>query len=141
MEQLHQELGGDGFVSIKTMSNNQVHHFHLKRLSTNQSTLFICNEKQMDPPFTTPIRIGPYVFKESLFHQVDRDIEEMMKKGISPIFLDEIGLLEIEGSGFFPTLKKLLLYEKDVYVTIRKDILQRAIIVFQIEDYILHETT
>jgi nucleoside-triphosphatase THEP1 len=51
-------------------------------------------------------------------------IDELIAQRISPIYLDEVGVLEINGGGYHNILKKLLSSGLDLVITVRDDLVK-----------------
>lgn len=128
-------LLGDGFLAIKTMSGSIVHHYDLMQLSTNELRPYIIRDSFLKEPQAIRHQIGPYCMLESGCQWVERQIQDMIEKQISPIYLDEIGLLELKDLGFGPLLKRLLDLKIDLCLVIRQDLLDAVIQHFQIKKY------
>jgi len=126
---------GDGFVSIKFMKESVVSHYDLQRLSTGETFPFVIRENEILPVHNVRCQIGPYCFLESGFQIVEASILEMIDKGVSPIYLDEIGLLEREEKGFSKLFQTLIDRGTDLCVVIRKDILPEILKRYHIKDY------
>ena len=53
----------------------------------------------------------------------------------TPVFIDEIGPLELDGNGFFAGFKKILRTQRDVYITVRNHCVEDVINKFNIRNY------
>jgi nucleoside-triphosphatase THEP1 len=127
---------GDGFVSIKHMQNDRVHHYDLYRLSTQQTHPFIIRDVFLkDDDQEIRYQIGPYCFLESAFQMIEKEIEVMIKNKISPIYIDEIGSLELEGKGFAPIIHQLMALNIDLCVVIREEFIHQVIDYFHIKKF------
>ncbi|HKL47508.1 MAG TPA: nucleoside-triphosphatase [Candidatus Izemoplasmatales bacterium] len=126
---------GDGFLCLKTMMNDLVHHYDLYRLSTKEQFPFIIREDFYQNEKKIRYQMGPYLFYDQAFKRVEGSVEVMIKAGVSPIYLDEIGLLELKNQGFHHILMQLLHAAVDLCLVIRSDLLDKVIEKYQIEDY------
>jgi len=126
---------GDGFISIKHMDNNLVHHYDLYRLSSQETYPYIIREDFYDG--TSPIRyqIGPYLFYDAAFEIIENQIDDMIIEGISPIYLDEIGMLELDNKGLHHVLLTLLDQSVDLCLVIREDLVDDVIKKYHIKTY------
>lgn len=131
----NEHLMGDGFVAIKTMDGSLVHHYDLVKLSTNESVPYIVRDLYLDKSLSVKYQIGPYCMLESACSWVENQIQLMIDNKVSPIYLDEIGLLELKGLGFAGILEKLLKLNIDLCLVVRQDLLESVIKYFQIKKF------
>lgn len=62
-------------------------------------------------------------------------IVEIIKDGTEPIFIDEVGPLEIvEQKGFYEILKQVLKLKREVYISIRNELVDELIKDFKINE-------
>ena len=66
---------------------------------------------------------------------MEKAYEAMMKKGLSPIYLDEIGEWELSGQGFDSIFRKLLSSKNDLLVAVRKKLVTQVIAHYGLKDY------
>ncbi len=124
---------GDGYVFIKNMSGSYVSGFDYLRLSDKRTGPLI----RKDPSEEVRHWLGPYAFYERAMALIERNMVDMVKAGISPLYLDEIGKLELEGKGFCDLLKTILSElgkDQTLYISTRKEFLNDVIQVFGLED-------
>lgn len=126
---------GDGFISVKTMQGSKVHHYDLMQLSSKKKMLYMIREEFLETSQKVKIQIGPYCMLDSAFMWLEKEIEFMVSQGITPIYLDEIGLLELENKGLAEILKKLIKLNIDLCLVIRQDLLKDVIEYFKIKEY------
>lgn len=126
---------GDGFIALKTMKDNLVYKYDLVQLSDGLVIPFIIRDIFDDNKKEVLYKLGPYNFYKEAFEIVEEKIEEFIIKGIEPIFLDEISLLELSDLGFNKVLKKLLDKEIDLCLVIREDLLDKVLEKFKIKNY------
>ncbi len=134
LEHYQKDLLGDGFIAKKIMSNNQVHSYNLVQLSTKKEIPFIIRDIYDDESKPIIYKLGPYHFYKSAFDFVEKKIYGFIKDGISPIYLDEISLLELEGLGYHQILKKLVDKQIDLCLVVREDLLPKVIEKYQLKD-------
>ncbi len=126
---------GDGFISRKTFKNNIFYGYEIVRLSTGESIPLACKSDSTPLLWDEIYTVGLFSFSKKGFIFAESIADEMIKGDANPVFIDEIGPLELEGKGFFKILKELLLTEKDIYITVRKSCLKDVIEVFKLERY------
>lgn len=126
---------GDGFLAIKTMQGNIVHHYDLYQLKTGQTMPYVIRASFLKEDEDIRYQIGPYCFLEKAYVFLEKAIEEMINQKISPIYLDEISLLELEGKGLANILKRLLSLDIDLCLVVRRDLIDDVIHTFDIKTY------
>lgn len=126
---------GDGFVSIKQMKDNHVLYYQLERLKDQSLEMFIINTLYHRCPFRDFDQLGPYAFDKSVFKEVEQITADLIDHQVSPLYIDEIGLLELKHRGFYKTLSMMVDSGLDVYFTCRKSHLDDVLETFAITDY------
>ncbi|WP_058484961.1 nucleoside-triphosphatase [Defluviitalea phaphyphila] len=123
---------GDGFVSVKRMKNGNIIGYDAIQLSNREKYPFIIREDYLFynrdfDNWDNGVSLGPYRFSNKTFNIIEYKIEDMLKKRISPIFLDEIGLLEIKNCGFDKIFRKILLEANEIYIATRDKFVHKVI--------------
>ncbi len=136
---LYERLGGDGFVSLKTMNKDVVHSYTAKRLSTGESRLLIVRDVFMPEGFDACDKIGPYHFAKDCVKWIESTLTSLVEKEVEPLFLDEVGILEMRGQGFAKTVKIMVDSGLDVYFTVRRHLLPDFLKQYDIIDYYIIE--
>lgn len=126
---------GDGFISVKTMKEDKVLYYELEHLKTGLKRISIIHTKHYPNQFTKYDQVGPYVFDLDYLKEVEQQIEEMIKQRVEPIFLDEIGLLEMNKKYFYTILKKIVDSKLEAYITVRNTLVTSVIDVLKLKDY------
>lgn len=126
---------GDGFISVKTMKEDKVLYYELEHLKTGAKRISIIHTGHYPNQFINYDQVGPYVFDLDYLKEVEQEIEEMIKKRVEPIYLDEIGLLEINKKYFYAILKKIVDSELEAYITVRNTLIASVIDVLKLKDY------
>jgi nucleoside-triphosphatase THEP1 len=80
-------------------------------------------------------RCGPFVFSKAAFMFAERIIDDIIDRYIDPVYIDEIGPLELDGSGFSTILEKILESQRNVYITVRNHCVKDVINKFNIRDH------
>jgi nucleoside-triphosphatase THEP1 len=126
---------GDGFIQLKTMQDNKVHHYDILFLKSKLKKKLAFHQTFYENQFKEPFYFGPYVFNQEIFFEVDRAIDMMIKDNVKPIYLDEIGMLEIKQKGYAPLLKKLLKQDMELVITVKESLITEVINTFNIQKY------
>ena len=117
---------GDGFVSKKIMKDNLVYGYNLMQLSTKHEIPLVIRDSLWDGKKRIIFKIGPYCFFEEALMFLEEKTDEFINNNINPIFLDEIGILELNGEGFDQILKKLIKNKCDLFLVVRSDLLDKV---------------
>lgn len=126
---------GEGFALIKKMNGHLVHSYNARQLSTGEERLLILRDRWLTHTFDEGCRIGPYCFSKRGLKWIEVQLQRAMAKGITPLFLDEIGKLEIMGKGYDAIFREVLGQDKDIYVTIREDLVEMVVHHYGISSY------
>ena len=126
---------GDGFIAIKKMIGNKVHSYSLLQLSSHKFIPYIIRDEFYNNEDEIIYQKGPYLFLKSAIVYLEKVIDESLNNNISPIFLDEISLLELEEKGLYSALNKCLNKNVDVCMVVREDLLEAVITKFNIKEY------
>lgn len=125
---------GDGFISVKRMHYDKVHGYEIMRLSTKVFHPLVIREEFSHQKMNVSCQIGPYLFLEDTLKHVEQEIETMINNSISPLFLDEIGQLELYDKCFNNIFKKMVESDADVYITVREDLIDQILSKYQINE-------
>lgn len=134
-------LKGDGILSRKIMLEDRVYGFNGIRLSTNFEFLlmihdqFSSNKKDVDDIFEFAYDIGPYHILKNGLEYIDQAYQEIISNHISPVYFDEVGVLEVQGLGFADYIKQALQHNLDIVMTVREDLVSSIIQTFHINKY------
>ncbi|MBU1141533.1 MAG: nucleoside-triphosphatase [Firmicutes bacterium] len=125
---------GDGFISIKKMIGTKVHSFISTRLTTREQKTLLVHELYYANSFASKGKIGPYYINLLTLDWICKSIEKMIQEKIEPIYLDEIGLLELKGHGYYHILRKMVESNLDLIISAREDLVERIIRTFRLKD-------
>ena len=126
---------GDGWVSGKIFLNEEFIGYEIQRLSTNEKLPLAYKKEYVPSGWDEIYAIGPFYFSKRAFEFAGKIIDEIIEENINPVFIDEIGPLELQGKGFCPMLEKILKTPKDVYIVVRSHCVNDAIKKFSIKNY------
>jgi nucleoside-triphosphatase THEP1 len=125
---------GDGFVSVKRMHYNKVHGYDLMHLKDKTTIPFIVHHEFCQDNKEIDCEIGPYLFYKETIDYIRSLVEQWIQNKVEPIYFDEIGMLELYGKGFYSVLKQCVELNIEVYITVREDLIQQVIKVFQMKE-------
>lgn len=133
-ELFKQDHLGDGFIAKKIMKNNLVYGYNLMLLSNQEEIPFIRRDIFDKGNEEIIYKLGPYHFFKSAFQFVEEKMDVFLKFGVSPIYIDEISLLELQDKGFHKVLLKLLQNQVDLCLVVREDLLEKVLEKYQIKN-------
>ena len=133
IEAIYRQMNkGDGWISRKVFLNEEFVGYEIQRLSTNEKIPLAYKREYAPPGWDEIYAIGPFCFSKRAFEFAGRIIDEIIEKNINPVFIDEIGPLELQGKGFSPMLEKILKTQKDVYIVVRSHCVEDVVKKFKI---------
>lgn len=135
IELFQQHSAGDGFVALKTMSGNLVEKYDAMRLKTREILPLAVHEKRILPNFPVAFHIGPYHFRLDTVEKITAMMREMIHLRIQPLFLDELGELELSGSGYATIVIEMVASGLDLYLSVRDDLAERLVSRFDIGEH------
>ncbi len=126
---------GDGFISLKMMLKNKVHSYQALRLSSGDKFPLVVRDEFVYEDFPISCQIGPYLFNKKTIDMIIREISLLVKRRIAPLYLDEVGLLEIEGKCFDPIVRTMVDSNLDCVFSVREDLVEKFIQKYNIKEY------
>jgi nucleoside-triphosphatase THEP1 len=118
------------------MQHDIVHGYDLLQLSDNSTRPFVMHERFFrGDKNNIACQIGPYLFRQDILSDIEAMILLSIEQGISPIYLDEIGVLELQGQCFASILKTIVKHDVEAYITVREDLVEDVISTFKITNY------
>ncbi|WP_407636664.1 hypothetical protein [Acetivibrio cellulolyticus] len=76
-----------------------------------------------------------YSFSKEGFDFAFETIQDVIQKDISPIFVDEIGPIELQEKGFYQLLSQLSSKDCSIYISVRETLLYAVIKKFKLKEY------
>ncbi|MCD6132310.1 MAG: hypothetical protein J7J61_09435 [Candidatus Hydrothermae bacterium] len=126
---------GDGFILKKVHVKQKLWGYRIRRLSTEEEEDFATWRDNIPKKWHEAFVYGPFSFSKKGIEFADKIVDEIISKGIEPVFIDEIGPLEVEEKGLYAVIKKVLSLDKTVYITVREDVFAEAVEKFGIKEY------
>ncbi len=139
LRRLFRELGGAGFVSEKVSINNILQGYDLVELGTCRRVPFIRFREIVPEEWDEAFSYGPFSFSQEGLDFGTNIIEKALREGISPIYIDEIGPVELMGLGFAVPFEKALEAGVDLVIVCRESMLDAVIQHFAIREWRLLE--
>jgi nucleoside-triphosphatase THEP1 len=142
MIDLYKKRGtGDGFVSIKHMIQDTVHSYDAMQLSTHEQRVFIKRDIFYEDDFTVCCKLGPYYFSDETMAWIKETMLTLAHRGVTPLYLDEIGALELENKGFHDLLKRLCSLNVNLVLSVREDLVDEIIKHYNLTNITLLKST
>ena len=123
---------GDGFVSLKRMNGTVVEGFDLMRLSTGEERAFIRRIGSEPKNWAENCKLGPYTFSDDAVRWAAMQISGFISNDNFPVYLDEIGIMELSGNCFYTIVKKIVISGGDAYISVRDESIEAVIEKFEI---------
>ena len=128
---------GDGFITQKIFNTSAFVGYEIQRLSTGK-TCRQSHKREFFPQGINPfLSCGSFNFYEEGFAFADSIIEDIINRNIDPVFIDEIGPIELMGKGHYSCFSKILKKNKTLYFTVRNECLEEVLDFFSIRSYTL----
>lgn len=125
---------GDGFICEKYFDEGKFKGYNLRRLGTNQIKNFIFLKNQQ-PNIKSNLEIGRFVFDPEIFRWAEYTYKTLISNNIEPIYMDEIGPMELNHKGFHDIFKEILATNLDIYFSCRISLVDEIICKFNIVDF------
>ncbi len=117
---LHSQLGGDGICMPKVFSDSgKFLGYDIRRLSNGETLPFVRCRHCLPPAWQQSDQWGDFSFSAAGMDFAGVAVNDLLHKDIKPLFIDEIGPLELKGRGFNQLLLRLLAGRSDLYLTVR----------------------
>ena len=127
MAALYEKSGrGDGIITAKVFNDGQCAGYELVRLSTRARVPLAVRADAVEAGWDECCRQGRYSFSKRAFAYATDAFEEMLARKEIPIFIDEVGPLELAGGGF-ASVANVLAYADEVYIAVRDTYFTRVI--------------
>lgn len=126
---------GDGFYSPKVFIDGHYAGQEIIRLSTGERKFFSFKTGFIPDGWDEEYHYQSYSFSYNGFLFVRNIILDIIQNNIEPIFVDEIGPLELNEQGFYNILNLLLKTDKDMYITVRQSCVNDVINKFRFTNY------
>lgn len=130
-----QNQKGDGFIARKHFLNGDIYRFTLVQLSNKNTYPWMIHEKFYQNEFEKFEKFGPYYLNLETLELITPIYDNLVNLGVSPIYLDEVGQLEINKGGYYKILKNILRKNVDLVFTTRPEFVKSLVEIFEISDY------
>ena len=132
-----QESGtGAGILSVKNMDGNKVIGYDAMCLTSGERRPFIIRHAESEITADCRHILGPYGFLEETYQWIEHKMEQWIIEKRQPIYLDEIGKLELEGEGFDRLMSRLVESDIELCITVRDKFLEAVLNRYEIKNYV-----
>jgi nucleoside-triphosphatase THEP1 len=130
MRQHAKGSGGDGILSLKHFERDLHHGYDLLHLKSGRRFPFIREPNNAPADWQNNAETGPWFFSPSAFRFAG---EMLLDNKSEPLYLDEIGPLEILGrSGFYNIVTELILGRRELFFSVRESLLEAFVETFSL---------
>lgn len=132
---IYNSLGkGDGFFGRKIYKDGHYSGQEIVQVSSGESKIWSLRGKTLDG-WHQEYCCGAYSFSKDGLQFADHIIKSLLQSDIEPIFIDEIGPLELQDKGFHSLFKNCVASNKELYVVVRKDCVKDVLDKYHVEQY------
>lgn len=125
---------GDGFCNRKIYVDGCYMGQEIVRISNGESRLWSIKGIKPDK-WNQAFCYESYSFSKEGLEFAENIIGSILNLDIEPIYIDEIGPLELQGKGFCKLFKRCLASNKEIYVVIRESCVEAVIDKYDIDNY------
>ncbi|HMA63315.1 MAG TPA: nucleoside-triphosphatase [bacterium] len=127
---------GDGFLAPKLFVDSQFAGYQIQHLSSGEKQPMAFLESHLPENKEVRFRFQNFAFTEQGFELANSIIDKIIKKKISPVFIDEIGPVELfEKRGLYKLFDRVLQENCDVIVVVRNFLVERLLDIYKIRNY------
>lgn len=119
----HTLKSGDGFALKKVYADGIPIGQNIHWLSMREYKPFSIKRGYLPEIWDEAYSLGPYSFSANGLAYAGSIIIHALKHNAQPLYIDEIGPLELENKGFAQLLNLALECHKDIYITVRDNCL------------------
>jgi nucleoside-triphosphatase THEP1 len=124
---------GEGFALPKYYVNGNYAGQKIVRLSSGESTIFSLTKSYIPPHWHEDFHYENYSFSAEGMLLANHITDDIIMNNLNPVFIDEVGPLEIQKKGFYFITRKMISYQKDLFLTVRSACIQDIISLFNIK--------
>ncbi len=124
------EENKDSYLGFVCLSDKNKNSYYLNNILTNDNYLIMQNTE-----INCKEKLGQFYIIDNSFFTISKILLEQIKEhGDKVIALDEIGLLELKGSGYDDLLKQLVLLDKNLLLCVRDIFVDKVIQKYKLEN-------
>lgn len=123
-----------GFCCPKQWENDRHTGYDIQDIATGETTPFAIRITDKPATWREADTIGNWSFCETGFRFAEAVIREAWERNRHPIFMDEVGPLELQDRGFSSLLRKLLVGPTPLYIVVRDTLADDVVRYFELKD-------
>lgn len=123
---------GDGFALPKFFISGKPAGQNIMRLSTSEQKIFSFTDEFKCKRQSDSLRYRNYHFTKAGLTFAYEIADEIIKKNINPVYIDEIGPVEIIKKGLYPIVLSMLDLKRDLFLVVRSSCYNDLVNLFQI---------
>ena len=132
LQEIYEQFGrGDGFVNRRILRGGLTAGQDLVRVSTGESRPFSRREGFIPDDWDERYRYDRYSFSGNGIRFAEDIVADAIDNGRFPLFIDEIGPLELKGEGLAASFIRACRTGQDLYVAVRAACLREVMNVLQ----------
>lgn len=135
LELYSETLTGGGFLCIKRIEDDIHTGYDLVFLPEDISMPFIRKNQFFKKSDKTVFNTGDYFFLKNTFMYAEKIISRLVKQKTGPVYIDELGLLELEKKCFYKSALKVIKKNIPLITCVRKNCLSSIIDLFKLKEY------
>ncbi len=125
----------DGFITIKQFEKKNFIGYNIERVLTGEKVPFIRFDKKSINKNNIYLEYSNMIFLKEGYNFARRIFFEAKKQEYENFIMDEIGPIELEGKLFSEMLMDAIGSFKNLYISVREDIIEEVIKKFKIKNY------
>lgn len=134
--EIYRRLGtGDGFYNRRILQGNETIGQAIIHMATGASCVLAYDDRFVPVGWRAACHYGPFSFSREGLDFGCQILETALDNGITPVFIDEIGPLELAGKGFDAIMARVVQQATDVYVVMRESCIGEVIRKYGLEQY------
>jgi nucleoside-triphosphatase THEP1 len=126
---------GAGVIGVKLWKEGDIYGYKAHILPDGSEQILMIHQRHYLGEFENFGMIGPYFYNIDVFKHTNEHIIIDIEKGLTPIYIDEVGILELSEGGYHPSLDKAASKHVELYISCRKDLVNKIVSKYQFNDY------
>lgn len=126
---------GAGVIGVKLWKEGDIYGYKAHCLPQGSEEILMIHQRHYDGEFENFGMIGPYFYNIDVFKRANQHIISAIEKGQTPIYIDEVGMLELTGGGYHKALTLATSSPTELYISCRQDLVMKIVAMYRLDDY------
>ena len=127
---------GDGFLAPKMYKDKKFVGYHIEHLTKGERSPYIYTKNALPENEEVDLQFRNFVFSRRGLRLAEKIINKCIADKISPVYIDEIGPVELfHKKGLHRPFKRLMKTNCDIIVVIRNFLIDRLIDLYGVRNY------